>query len=148
MKDLFVIQNISPFYPSHQDDSRYLTDKMEKYRGINCTITFKKVIDPSKMIVDDSTDYKMHFGNTNPKALKCLEEYVTGIKTVHTDKNGISRDFMFLASEKIVKNAIIEFSYVTKIESGKTHIVPKDVARFVKHANKVKKTDDKITQLF
>lgn len=149
MRDLFVIQNVSPFYPSSQPDSPYLTKSMEKFKGINCTICFKRVIDPGKMTVEEGSVY-MHFGNTNPKALKCFEQFVSGTKTIHTEKNGIARDFIFLDTEKIIKNAVVEISYTKKVENGKNHLVPTAEAKFVRHmkTTKIKKIEDKVTTLF
>lgn len=149
MKDIFLIQNISPFYPSRQPNSPYLTKDMESFKGINCTIAFKRVIDPVKMTVEEETVY-MHFGNTNPKALKCLENLITGVKNVHTEKNGISREMKFLDSDKIVKNSMVEIPYTTKFEGDKKHLVPTGVANFVRHAKttKIKKVEDKVTTLF
>ncbi len=147
MKDLFVIQNISPFYSSYVPDSPYLLKDMEKYKGINCTISLKKVIDPVKMTVEEESVY-MHHGNTNPKVIKCFSNFVNGIKKVHGERNGIARETIFLDSDKIVKGAIVEIQYTSKVESSKKHIVPTDVAKFVGYAKKIKKTEDKVTRLF
>ena len=149
MKDLFVIQNISPFYMSSQPDSQYLTKDMEQYKGINCTIAFKRVIDPSKMTVEECSMY-MHFGNTNPKGLKCIGEFVKGIKKIPVEKNGLTREVILMDSDKIVKGGMVEIEYTTKVEGAKTHIVPTNIGKFIGHTKikNIKKVEDKVTRLF
>ena len=142
MKDKFVITNVSPFFPSVQDDSKLLSSEMkEKYSGINCTFTFKRVIDLTKKTIEKESMY-MHHGNTNPKALKAFEPFVEGVI-----ENGKHK---FLDSNKIVKGTVIEMMYSKKNEKGKFHLVPADTIKIVgfMKLEKVKKVEDKVHTLF
>lgn len=140
MKAKFVITNISPFFKSKQKDSVRLTPQMrEKYSGINCTITFKKVINIKNKTIEDSPVY-MHHGNSNPKGVLPFSEYVNGV----IDINGKQ----YLDSDKIISGAVLEIEYVIKIEGDKKHLVPSTVkvVDFI-NVDKAIKTKDKIHTL-
>lgn len=141
MKDLFVITNISPVFPSVKPDSVNLTPELKaKYSGINCKMTFKRVINLNQRIIGQQSLF-MHFGNSNPNG-KYFSKYIKGIK----NDNGK----MWLDSEIIIKGVVIEIEYSTKEVGETTHLVPLSEPKIVEYINleKVKKSDDKITTLF
>jgi hypothetical protein len=143
MKDLFVITNISPVFNSKQPDSKLLTPDMKsKYSGVNSKITFKRVINLDRRIIEDDSLF-MHFGNTNPPGLRYFSKYVDGIKKVDSG-------LMLLDSDKIVKGVVLEIEYNKKDVEGTTHIIPIADLKIIDYIKleKVKKSDDKITRLF
>ena len=148
MKNLFVIQNVSPFYSSTKPDSKYLKKGMEQFSGINCTVTFKKVVDPATMTVEEDSSF-MNVGNTNPKGIMCFQHMMKGLKRVPS-KDNPEKELIFMDSDKLVKGGVVELDYEVKTEGARTHLVPNKEAKFVRHVkmDKIKKTEDKITTLF
>lgn len=80
MKDLFVVKFVAPYAVSKYDDSPLLTGDLKMYSKINSKITFLRVLDYNKKIVDFSKQFYNNHGNTNPKGIKSFSRYVTGIK--------------------------------------------------------------------
>lgn len=142
MKNQFVIENVSPFFKSEKEDSKFLTGDMKDFSGINCRITFRKVLDFNAKTVEKEL-MLMNLGNTNPAVVKYLRPFINGIKTADNGK-------IFLDSDKLLKGAVIETEYSIRITGGKKHIVPIGEPKFIGYINmdKVKKIVDKITQLF
>ena len=142
MKNQFVIENVSPFFKSEKEDSKFLTGDMKDFSGINCRITFRKILDINTKTVEKEL-MLMNLGNTNPAVVKYLRPFINGLKTSENGK-------IFLDTDKLLKGAIIEMEYSIRIIGGKKHIVPIGDAKFIGYVNmdKVKKIPDKVTQLF
>ena len=107
MKNQFLVENVSPFFKSDKDDSKFLTGDLKDFSGINCRISFRKILNPVSNTVEKELMF-MNFGNTNPVVIKYLKPFITGLNTAENGK-------MFLDSDKIVKSAIIEMEYSIRI---------------------------------
>lgn len=141
-KHQFVIENISPFFKSDKDDSKFLTEDISSFSGINSRITFKKVLDFNSKLIDKDP-MLMNLGNTNPVAIKYFKPFINGVSTVDNGK-------IFIDSVQLVKGAVIEIEYNARVIGGKQHIVPIGIPKFIGYINmdKAKKSTDKIHQLF